>query len=89
MYTIKDMSKTKFERYLRLEDACVESRQWCKGKTLKEAWSRTMRGDWMLWLLHDTKLAHPDIYTAAWESKKGYVWREGAKEIRKVVKVVQ
>jgi hypothetical protein len=32
-------------------DACQEARKWAKGKSLKTAWAKCERGDWMIWLL--------------------------------------
>ena len=41
-------------------DACEEARDWAKGKSLKTAWAKCERGDWMTWLLANPKAKRDD-----------------------------
>ena len=45
------MNAKEFHIYLCSKTVCPEAREWSKGMSLSQAWSRCHRGDWMLWLL--------------------------------------
>ena len=47
---MKNLSAVKFEALLVKLVACSETRDWARGKTLREMWNTCERGDWMLWL---------------------------------------
>ena len=49
------MNAQQFEKFLIDKDACEDAQIFCKGKSLKEAWDTTDRGDWMLWLMENSE----------------------------------
>jgi hypothetical protein len=42
-------AQEEFAAHLRRIGACVEAREWAKGKTAREAWEQCDRADWLLW----------------------------------------
>jgi hypothetical protein len=44
------MNKVKFNELLNKLNACNDAKEWTKNKSLKQAWNKSDRGDWMLWL---------------------------------------
>ena len=44
------MNTQEFSRLLCDIGACVEAREWAKGKSLADVWKQCERGDWLLWL---------------------------------------
>lgn len=50
MKTIKVAKGASFQSTLRRMSACPDSRMWVGRKSLRAAWRRCDRGDWMLWL---------------------------------------
>lgn len=49
------MNPQEFETLLNELNACKEAKEWCKGKSLQQAWNESRRSDWMLWLVNNTK----------------------------------
>lgn len=43
------MTPDELQVLLKHNAACGEATKWCKGRTLREAWQKCERGDWMLW----------------------------------------
>ncbi len=102
-YTIKDLPKTKFAKLLDELGACAAAKRYCKGKTLKQAWANTRRGNWMDWFL----CLSVDRSGFLTDAQYRYIWRNvyytnasnwipgytkrcafRAKAIREVIKVV-
>ena len=44
------MNAKEFSDLLTSLDACLQAREWAKGKSLQSAWKTCKRGDWLLWL---------------------------------------
>lgn len=86
-YTIKDMPKTKFAKLLVDLAACGAAKRYCKGKTLKEAWSKTRRGNWME---QYRDILENIYYSNEFDEIVDYAKRcaARAKVIREVIKVV-
>jgi hypothetical protein len=50
------MNKVKFNELLNKLNACNDAKEWTKNKSLKQAWNKSDRGDWMLWLCKKANL---------------------------------
>jgi len=48
---LKGMSPRSFAKLLKDINACYPAQEWCKGRSLKQAWRYTTKGNWMSWLL--------------------------------------
>ena len=48
---IKDKSPRALQRELRQHDACEVAREFCKGKSLKQAWRYCRKWGWLWWYM--------------------------------------
>jgi len=56
---------TKLDKQLLALNACDDSREWARGKTLAVAWRTCHRADWMLWLASRAEVPRQALVLAA------------------------
>ena len=49
------MNSQQFTEYLKSIDACTTAIEWQEGKAIETVWNTCERGDWMIWLLVNSK----------------------------------
>ena len=49
------MNSQQFTEYLKSIDACTTAIEWQEGKDIETVWNTCERGDWMIWLLVNSK----------------------------------